>query len=350
MASRLEKLQQEEAELEAQMLGNQATVDDPQPTEEPEVSTTEDDDGQTEEELQAAEYMERTIVQRQDEDDDSDDDDDSSQPQKPQRTNWKKRFVNFKKSADSTISSQRREILDLRAELDQMKLQFYQMQTKAEQEGQGDLFDGVFSPEDEDTFGAEGLDVVKKAAKVAIERQLNPLKEELKKQRELSLKEQASRTQAERKAEYDKFLSRLETLVPEYAALNVDPGFLRWIKEPDDASGVIRGDLFRRAEASRDVGRVADFFKQYQGKVSAVKAPNRVNKDMERHITPMGSGGSGSSSRKRQTEEGYIRQSDIDKFYADMMKGRYKNQPDVIRATEAVIERATRDNRVLRGQ
>lgn len=360
MVSQLEKLQQEEAELEAamiakssaQMLGNQ-TEEDTQDTEESDVSTTDEDDVETEEEREAAAQMEETIMGQADDDEDSDDDtDDDDQPQKPKRVSWKKRFINFKKSADSTISAGRRENLELRAEIDRLKLELYKLQTQlAEREEQGDLFDGVFTPEDEDTFGAEGLDVVKKVAKTAIERQVKPLKEELKRQQELSLKEQSARTQAERVAEYQTFLSKLETLVPEYAALNVDPGFLDWIKEPDDISGSIRSDLFRRAEASRDVGRVADFFKQYQAKISAVKAPSKVNKDIERHITPVGSGGgSSSTTKKKSDDEGYIRQSDIDKFYSDMMKGRYRDKPDVIKATEAFIERATRDQRVLRGQ
>ena len=61
-------------------------------------------------------------------------------------------------------------------------------------------------------------------------------------------------------------------------------------------------------------------------------------------------GGMSTQQRQKKSEPGYYRQSDIDKFYSDMMKGRYKDEPGVIQATESAIEQAIRDKRVLKGQ
>ena len=356
----LEKLKQEEAELEAamaaqaneaQMLGN-PTEEEPQQPEESDVATTEYDGEQTQDELDAAEYLEAQITSPGEEQpiDDPEDHDPEPQPQKPKRVNWKKRFTNYKTSQDATTYGLRQENLELQSQIDQLRLQMHQL-TTAKQEVQGDLFEGAFTEEEEDTFGADGLDVVKKAARVAIERQIKPLKKELETQRAETLKSQAKTTHDRQVQEYHSFLGKLETLVPEYAELNTDPEFLKWIKQPDEFSGAARGDLFRKAEASRDVARVADFFMQYQAENTAVQERGGIPKHMEKHVTPTGQGGGMSTQqRQKKSEPGYYRQSDIDKFYSDMMKGRYKDEPGVIQATESAIEQAIRDKRVLKGQ
>ena len=349
----LEKLRQEEAELEAQMLGNQTDPEDAQPPQEPEVSATADTDYErTEEEAAADEYMMDTITGEHDEPEPQPDQPEEPyepepQPQKPKRTNWKKRFTNYKASTDATINGLRRDLIGLK---DQNTMLLRELQSArvdaAQREVQGDLFEGAFTQDDEDTFGAEGLEVVKKAAKVAIERQVKPLEKELQQHKEARLNDMARATQNEKRAEYQGFLSRLETLVPEYAELNADSKFLKWLGQADEYSGYVRKDLLRKAEASRDVVRVADFFMDYL----RTQSPNQgLPKDLERHVTPVGTGGGGGTPRQQRkpADKGYYRKSDIDKFYSDVMKGRYKDDPGVIAVTEKAIEDASREGRIL---
>lgn len=56
------------------------------------------------------------------------------------------------------------------------------------------------------------------------------------------------------------FLSSLAKAVPDYASINVSPGFLKYMKEADEYSGAPREYLFKKAEESLDVGRIASFF------------------------------------------------------------------------------------------
>ena len=343
----LEKLKQEEAELEAQMLGNQTP-------EEPEVSATEDTGiERTEEEAAADEFMMDTITGESDEPEEQPETyeepeiPEEPQPQKPKRTNWKKRFTNYKTSTDATIYGLRKELMDLKQQMGWV-LGENQRLREAKQEVQGDIFEGAFTQEDEDTFGTEGLDVVKKAAQVAIERQVKPLQEELRSQKQQQVKDYQSRVETERRAQYQEFLSRLETLVPDYASVNKDKGFLQWLSGSEDYSGFPRKELLRRAEANGDVARVADFFLDYQRSQTAVQEQS-VPESVKRHVTPVGSGGSGAQPQ-RQTQKGYVKQSDIDKFYSDVMKGRYEGQQGVIEATERMIEDAGREGRILFGQ
>ena len=347
----LEKLKQEEAELEAQMLGNPT---EPQQPEEPEATTVDDGLERTDEEAAADEYMMDTITGDQPEHQQPEypedlEEPEDPQPQKPKRTNWKKRFTNYKASTDATINGLRRDLIDMQSANAAIARELQQLQVASSQrEVQGDMFEGAFTQEDEDTFGTEGLDVVKKAARVAIDRQVKPLEAELQKQKEARVQDLSRAAASQKRAEYNEFLGRLETLVPEYAELNKDKGFLQWLSGADQYSGYRRADLFRKAEASRDVARVADFFVEYR----STQAPQQpeIPKDVQRQVTPVGRGGGGAQQRQKPKDPGMYRQSDIDKFYSDVMKGLYKDQAGVIAATEAAIEQAYVENRVIKNQ
>jgi len=349
MADPLEKLRQEEAELEAQMLGNPSETtetEDPVDTQ-PEFTEAPTDQGyeRTEEELAADEYMMDTITgdQPQQPEDSEEPEEPEAPPQKPKRTNWKKRFTNYKTSTDTTISGLRTELSSLRASVAELMAENARLRT-VKREEQGDLWEGTFTQEDEDTFGTEGLDVVKKAAKVAIDKTVRPLQEELQRHEKQRTQELKQRAHDDAVADYARFTDKLGQVVPEYAELNTDKDFIAWMREPDQYSGVPKITLLQQAEKARDVGRVAQFFMDYMVTLENPTIP----KDMERHVTPVGSGGGGNVRQPRKNQDkGYYRKSDIDKFYADVMKGRYEGQADVIKATETAIEQAAIDGRIL---
>lgn len=340
----LEKLKAQEAELEAQMLGNQEP-------EEAASATQEEGVEQTQEELEAAEYMEENIregegtMEEQSYEEESEEFVPEPEPERKPRTDWKKRFVGLQKSHEATIRQHEVDMSNLREQINELHRSLIESRSQ-EREVQGDIFDGAFTQEDEDTFGPDGMAVVKKATRVAIEKQLNPLKEQLKRSEEARLADIQERTRERKSEEYQQFLSRLSTLAPDYAELNADKGFLEWLSMPDDFSGLPRKTLLRQAEAARDVMRVADFFIAYEQSKSAVQRRG-PSVEAKRRMVPTGTGTS--APPKNQQEVGYYRKSDINKFYSDVGKGRYKGQEDVIKATEAAIEAAYREGRILHG-
>ena len=318
--SRLEKLQAEELELEAQYtqkLGDQSTDS----ATDSEQSEDQASDGPTEE-----------VTTHEIPDDD---DDETAAPQT--RTNWKKRFTGYKSSTDATLYEQRQELAALRAQNVQLMTKMQELASKREEQGE-DMFQGAFTPEDVDTFGADGLDVVKKAAKHAIDSQVKPLKEQLAQVERERLERIKRDSENESKISYNKFLDSLKGLVPDYAKLNADSKFLSWIKQPDEYSGLPRVSLLRKAEANRDSYRVADFFKSFK----KANAPS-----IEKHITPIGSGGSQPVSKGK--DQPVFKKSEIDKFYNDIMKGLYKGKHDEMMAIERSIEQAVAQGRISNG-
>ena len=336
--TQLEKLKAEEAELEAAMaanLGNptEQPVEAPQPTEP--VATTPTIDEQMTEIITQTDGTQEPYVQEEPE------------PPPKQRTNWKKRYTNYKASTDATIYGLRSEVSELKAQLAEA-LQSINTMRDAKVENQGDVWEGTFSEDDVATFGADGLEVVKKAASTLVERQLDPLKQRIQEQESKQIDQLKRSAEADQKRAYDEFITRLGTLVPDYAEINVDREFLEWMKLPDDYSGITRADLFRKAESVRDVARVAEFFVEFQQSKQPKDDP--LPREVQQHIMPTGSGSASTvPSQTNNSGVQYIYISEINKFYDDVGKGRYVGRESDIANIEAQIERAHVEGRILQG-
>jgi len=334
MSNQLERLKAEEEAAEA-AFGNPAE----RPLEE-EAATSSTDElaaattvEQSDDELDAADYIEDIITGQPDEEEQ--DGDDSQPEQRASRTNWKKRFTNFKASADATIYDLRTEVSTLKGQMATIYEELSTLRKEGTKATQKDPFTGVFTEEDEATFGADGLDIVKKGTQAAIENATKPLRDQLAKadsDRIASLKKAAHDAETER---YGKFISRLGELVPEYKKLNYDSKFLAWMGQADTYSGITRSQLFKRAEDAKDVARVAEFFVEYQ------HAHKRPVSEAEKYITPVGGPGAPTAATKAKAAGGrIIYLSEIDKFYDDVIKGRYHGKHDQVLNIEAQIDAA----------
>lgn len=60
------------------------------------------------------------------------------------------------------------------------------------------------------------------------------------------------------------YFYELSQLVPDYEKLNVDEGFLRWLDQPDLASGEKRQDVLTSAYTAFDVRKTAEIFNKYK--------------------------------------------------------------------------------------
>jgi len=256
-----------------------------------------------------------------------------SEEQRQQRTNWKKRFINYKASTDATVHGLRLENLNLKERLNsvmQRMTQFEKMLT--ETKVNKDPFEGQFSEEEVGIFGQDGLDVVKKAVKTIEENRIKPLEEKLKQSEAQRQKDLENQLIADRQREYDVFLSRLGSLSPNYGKLNADQRFVAWLNEPDPGDVYTRKYYLQKAEAARDAVRVADFFNRYTSQTS------KATSSLDRHITPIGTG-SGVEVQSKSGNKSNIDMNFINKFYDDSARGRYKDNPAEAQKIEAQIDK-----------
>lgn len=268
-------------------------------------------------------------------------DEQQEEKKKQSRNDWKKRFTNYKAATDATIHQLR---LDLSAALESSGNMYKKVQTlmtevstlRTQVESHDD---DIFTDEEKDTLGDETISVIQKAAKKIASREAEPLREKLKLQEEETARSQEARLVSEREQAFQMFKSRLSTLVEDLDEINLDPKFAEWMQELEPYSGVQRLSMFRKAEASGDITRVAGFFKEY---AATKKAKTSL---LEKKVTPTGNS-TGAPSPKADKTKRIWTTTQIDMFMADQVRGAFKGKESLEAEIDAEILQAIKEGRV----
>lgn len=145
------------------------------------------------------------------------------------------------------------------------------------------------------------------------------------------------------------FLQHLAAQVPDYEDVNVEPGFLEWLAQPDDVYGEPRQSALDRAASALDAGRVARIFQAYKAgtRPASTPAPQPAKpspqSQLEKQVAPRTA--SSAPAQAPQAKRTYTA-ADVTKFYDDVSKGRYANRPDVMQREEAAINAALAEGRI----
>lgn len=193
--------------------------------------------------------------------------------------------------------------------------------------------------EEREAFGDDLLSVVQKQAQRVM---LGREKEYL--QQIGELKSQLGQVGQKVKTYDNKsFYADLEKQVPDFAEINVDPGFLAWLEEVDPYSGERKINLLRSAGAQHDVMRTASFFNVYKS-LSRRSAPAKAN-PLEKQISPS-RGAAGELVGKSARSNRVFSKGDVAKFYRDVVEGRYKGRDSERQKLENEIITAGREGRI----
>lgn len=258
----------------------------------------------------------------------------------PPEEGWESRFKTFKQVADATIHGLRQENLFLKEDVQSLRVQLKELAGKI-QSAQTNKLDitGMFSEEERNLIGEETIKGIEKAVTTAIDANVNPLKSELQKEREEREKDEARKVQNERAKSDADFLTKLQGLVgPNLQKIDRDPKFIQWMSGPDTVSGAPRERLFKIAQRAGDVHRVAEFFLEY----TRLTAP-KPNPKMEKKLTPSNQGNAPKApdGPKKKVK---LTMKQIDRFYDDVSRGRYRNRPKEQQKMEQLIDTALRNS------
>jgi hypothetical protein len=174
--------------------------------------------------------------------------------------------------------------------------------------------------EDERNFGPEILDVAQRAAKQA----MAPAMERLEQENE-ELREGLQRTV---KGSIDR---ELDAAVPNWRQVNQDVRWFQWLADYDIYSGYRRQDLLNDATAKGDAGRVIAIFRGFLAAAGQPAQPGQATAGAQQ-----ASGGARIYTRP-----------EIQKLYAQYMRGAYRGREAEWRALEADIIAAGREGRVV---
>lgn len=212
------------------------------------------------------------------------------------------------------------------------------------------ITESLISDEEIEDYGPDFIDLVGRKAQEIANRTVADLNKKIS---ELSEQLNGVRTTV-RQTDHDRFLSQLDKRVENWRTINEDKRFLDWLDEPDVYAGTERGRLLREAYQNGDVERVAAFFNGFLKENAAVSdsAPNRPQGDtskvsMNSLVAPgkqRGSTTDGARNQKRIWTE-----AEINQFYSDVNRGRYKKDPERKDQIERDIFSAMNEGRVETG-
>jgi hypothetical protein len=263
----------------------------------------------------------------------------------PSDDQWKQRFLTLKGKYDAEVPRLHTELKELRTKLEELATR--RVETPAEPAKPKSK---RVTEKDQETFGADLLDVIKRQAEEIAADALADLQSKVGKleSENEQLKAQVtgvSTTQSQTAQEV--YFGKLTTAVPDWEAINVSPGFLEWLGEVDELSGHTRQAFLDEAFQTLNVARTAKLFNAYK-KVLAASAPPPpapTKQEVQRQVapgkskTPPGPPASDAASKIWTANE-------IDRFYQEVRAGHYRNNPAELNRIEAEIDAAVASGRV----
>ena len=269
------------------------------------------------------------------------------------RRSWKSdylelenRYKLLRQSSDHFKFETRQQIGNLQANLASAQERNEQLQAQLQEylaQAQTSDVASAFSSEDIDVLGESTVKSFQTAIDTAVKSATQPLQNELLQMKKAERDRLKQQSQANRSQAYQSFSQRLAELVPGYPTINVDPEFIKWLKQPSPYSGAQSLQLLHQAEASGDVERVAQFFVEWQ---QLTRQPEQM---LEQHQTPTGRGGGSGPPAPPRPNPGKRRytMAFVNKFYEDDIAGKYEGREELRDKLDAEIDLALREGRVV---
>lgn len=198
-------------------------------------------------------------------------------------------------------------------------------------------------PKDVEAFGAELVEMVNRNAASQIAGAVQQALAEVSARLErLEQQHQVTAKTAAMSAE-QAFYADLTARVPDWKAVNVDPGFLTWLGQPDALTGDERQLALDRASASLNAERAAAVFLAYKATVTPAAQPVARASEVESQVAPSRSG---ASAAPADTTPRLVSQQEVVKFYDDVRRGVYRGREQEQQQIEAAINKAIAEGRI----
>lgn len=206
----------------------------------------------------------------------------------------------------------------------------------------------LITPQEEEDYGPDFLNVVGKKAKEELLPIVKKYEQEI-----ASLKQQLKGvgTYVAQDA-HTRMRETLDRDVPGWQEQNVNPEFLEWLALPDPYSGDIRHNMLKAAWERQDGPRVAAFFKGFLAEEAAYRpagsetpAARSAGKVSLETLAAPGRAKTAAASNA-PAEKPLITSAQIAKFYADCAAGRYNGRDEEKARFEKAIFEAQREGRI----
>lgn len=254
---------------------------------------------------------------------------------------WEKRFKGIKALYDSKVFSLNNEVASLtrhNADLGK-RLATAEQQYQASKSKTSEDYSKALTEEQRDILGEDAVGGMQAMTNAAVKQATEPLLKMIQEFRDRDQVQLEARGKASADEANSTFLSRLRDIAPGYETTDTDPKFQTWMKEVDAASGFSRERVFKTAQTNGDVGRVAQFFNEFEQINGSRKA------ELQKKITPTTS--SATKPADNKPKNNFLLESEVNNFYDSVNRGDFKGTDKDRLAMERKIDQAVM-NRAIR--
>ncbi|QGM46119.1 hypothetical protein [Methylocystis heyeri] len=206
---------------------------------------------------------------------------------------------------------------------------------------------GLITKADEEAYGTDFLDTVKRAARESLGQEIADIRQQLGSvNQKFSGLGQITQDQARAN-----MFANMDNRLPEWRQLNEDKKFLEWLQLTDPFSGATRMQLLSNAVQQADANRALAFFQSYIAEAGIAAAP--ASAETRREVPPVSLSTLAAPGRapahtpsQGGGDKPIISRAQISKFYADVASGKYAGRDKERTATENAIFAAQRENRI----
>ena len=194
----------------------------------------------------------------------------------------------------------------------------------------------------------DSIDVMRRAAKEEVAGQMGrvaQLEAEIEKLRGVVPQVQQVQQQQKTSSE-QQFWNTLNAEVPNWNEINSNPDFQSWLLEIDPLTGMSRQTYLEDAQKKLDAKRVISFFSTYEqasGNANNARETRSSNPELAKQVAP----GRGRSAKPVASEGKTYSPADIEKFFSDVRKGKYKGRDEERGKIERDIFAAQQEGRIV---
>lgn len=237
---------------------------------------------------------------------------------------WEQRYKSLRGKYDAEVPRLAASNKELTA-----KLQSIEKELESLRNAKASVAEPLVKPEEVQEFGEPLVDLIRRAAREEVSAKETEI---------LQLKSRLEQFEASnvKNAEVD-FYTRLSAACPEWEELNRDEGFLKWLAEYDELTGLQRQDSLDDAHKNNDAVRAARFFNKWKDMVKEQAATS--TKSLAEQVVPATSTVSTPPAGKK-----IWTRAEIQDFYSKARRGEISDKDMV--AIEADIHAAHIEKRI----
>ena len=263
--------------------------------------------------------------------------------QEPKQNDWQQKYRSLQGRYNADVPRLNAENRDLAARVSQLEGLLSNMNEPAQQTPVQS--EKLITDDDVKEYG-DSIAVMRKAAREEVSQEIAQLKQQLGQLQ--GVLPQVQQVQAQQKKSGEQtFWNTIASEVPNWSDINNDPDFQSWLLEIDPLTGISRQTYLEDAQKNLDANRVVTFFRTWEGatgKTNTAQVDRTTQQSqLQKQVAP---GRSRNNGVKASGQNRTYTPNDIQEFYSDVRKGKYKGRDDERGRIERDIFAAQQEGRI----